>query len=293
MKHTKLLTAVVAILALGMTACGAKANSGSGSKAGGNTSSKHTHSFGEWTEVTPPSCDVAGSEKRTCSTCNEVETRETEPLGHQWGAAQDIAASNNGHAYTKCACTRAGCSAIKLEVGFEGVELQKGSASSVSNKAPKVTSGDYVDAFANTIKLGNAGNFFEVSFYTELVGSGKVYQYGTMDYWVDGDSGNKAKTLFAGKDNNSYTEKTTPNFNMTLNNEAITVTNKKSLGDILVGDQISLGNDNGDKYSPFGYVEIGPATVAPGLNTVKYERVDSYNMVIKSFAFVFVPTQVN
>ena len=291
MKKTKLLTAIVALLALGMTACGAKTSSGS--SAGKPSTSKHTHSWGNWTEVTAPKCDEEGQEKRTCSGCDEVETRKTEPLGHQWGTAENIAASNGGKAYTKCACTRQGCSSIKLEVDFEGVELQQGTASSVSNKAPSVTSGDYVDAFANTIKLANAGNYFEVAFYTEQVGTGKIYQYGTMDYWVDGDSGNKMKTQFAGKDGGSYTEKTTPNFDLKVNNQTIEVTNKKSMGDILKGDQISLGNSDGDKYSPFGYVEIGAATVKPGLNTVRYERVDSYNLVIKSFAFVFVPSQVS
>ena len=291
MRKTKLLTAIIALLALGMTACGAKTSSGS-SAAGKPSSSKHTHSWGEWSEVTKPTCDVEGQEKRTCSTCNEVETRKTDALGHQWGEAENIAASNGGHAYTKCACTRQDCNAIKLEVGFEGVELQQGTASEVSNKAPTVTEGDYVDAFANCIKLAKAGNYFEVSFYTELVGTGKVYQYGTMDYWVDGDSGNKMKTQFAGKSGSSYTEKDTANFDLKVNNESVTVTNKKTMGDILKGDQISLGSNNGDKYSPFGYVEIGAATVAPGLNTVRYERVDSYNLVIKSFAFVFVPTQV-
>ena len=291
MKKTKLLTAIVALLALGMTACGAKTSSGS--SAGKPSTSKHTHSWGNWTEVTAPKCDEEGQEKRTCSTCDEFETRPVEALGHQWGTAENIAASNGGKAYTKCACTRQGCNCIKLEVDFEGVELQQGTASAVSNKAPSVTSGDYVDAFANCIKLANAGNYFEVSFYTEVVGTGKIYQYGTMDYWVDGDSGNKMKTQFAGKNNNSYVEKDTPNFDLKLNNEAVTVTNKKSMEDILKGDQISLGSENSQKYSPFGYVEIGAATVKPGLNTVRYERVDSYNLVIKSFAFVFVPSQVS
>ena len=289
MKKTKLLTAIVALLALGMTACGAK-TSPSGSSGGKPSTSKHTHSWSDWSEVTAPKCDAEGQEKRTCSGCNEVETRKTEPLGHQWGTAENIAASNGGKAYTKCACTRQGCNAIKLEVDFEGVELQQGTASEVSNKAPSVTSGDYVDAFANCIKLSKAGNFFEVSFYTEVVGTGKIYQYGTMDYWVDGDSGNKMKTQFAGKEGSSYTEKTTPNFDLKVNNQSIEVTNKKTMEEMLKGDQISLGSENSQKYSPFGYVEIGAATVATGLNTVRYERVDSYNLVIKSVALVFVPT---
>ena len=42
------------------------------------------HSFGEWEEVTPPSCTDKGSEERTCSACKTIETRDVNPNGHSW-----------------------------------------------------------------------------------------------------------------------------------------------------------------------------------------------------------------
>ncbi|MCM1364413.1 MAG: fibronectin type III domain-containing protein [Faecalibacterium sp.] len=40
------------------------------------------HNWSDWTEVTAPTCIDKGSEKRTCSLCNEVETRDIDALGH-------------------------------------------------------------------------------------------------------------------------------------------------------------------------------------------------------------------
>ena len=72
----KLLATLVLFASLSITACG-----------GGNktsSSGKHTHSWGEWQEVTAPSCEAKGSQKRTCKTCNEVETKELDALGHDY-----------------------------------------------------------------------------------------------------------------------------------------------------------------------------------------------------------------
>jgi hypothetical protein len=35
----------------------------------------HTHSFSDWTITTPPTCEAAGQERRTCSSCDQVEAR--------------------------------------------------------------------------------------------------------------------------------------------------------------------------------------------------------------------------
>ena len=40
------------------------------------------HDFGEWTVTKEPTCTVAGEETRTCSRCDEKETRPVEALGH-------------------------------------------------------------------------------------------------------------------------------------------------------------------------------------------------------------------
>ena len=42
------------------------------------------HDFGEWTESKAPFCTEAGEEARTCTRCDETETRTVEALGHSW-----------------------------------------------------------------------------------------------------------------------------------------------------------------------------------------------------------------
>ena len=44
------------------------------------------HNYGEWTVTVPAECESAGEEIRTCGHCGNVETRETEPLGHDYEA---------------------------------------------------------------------------------------------------------------------------------------------------------------------------------------------------------------
>ena len=42
------------------------------------------HTFGEWTQITSPTCENQGSEQRVCSVCQYTETRNVDPLGHDW-----------------------------------------------------------------------------------------------------------------------------------------------------------------------------------------------------------------
>lgn len=44
---------------------------------------RHEH-VGKWIEAVGPTCTVQGSEKRTCSICGQVETREIDALGHDY-----------------------------------------------------------------------------------------------------------------------------------------------------------------------------------------------------------------
>ena len=65
------------------------------------------HSYGEWKTVVAAGCESAGEEVRTCARCNDVETRETEPLGHDYEAEiVEPACTENG--YTLYECVRCG-----------------------------------------------------------------------------------------------------------------------------------------------------------------------------------------
>ena len=73
----------------------------------------HTHSFGEWTVTTEPTCTEPGVETRTCE-CGDTETREVEALGHDYEAVVTAPTCTEG-GYTTYTCSRCGDSYIDDE----------------------------------------------------------------------------------------------------------------------------------------------------------------------------------
>jgi hypothetical protein len=66
----------------------------------------HTHTFGNWTLVSEPSCTDAGQEKRVCSDCGQPEYRDIDPLDHdpgQWEIAQHPTCTKDGLELSICA----------------------------------------------------------------------------------------------------------------------------------------------------------------------------------------------
>lgn len=65
----------------------------------------HVHEFGEWTEVTAPTCTEKGSEHRLCA-CGEEETREVDALGHlpktEWEVKTPATVDAEGEEVLKC-----------------------------------------------------------------------------------------------------------------------------------------------------------------------------------------------
>lgn len=268
MKKTKLLTAVVALLALGMTACGGKGNSSSG---------KHTHSWGEWAEASPANCDDPATEKRTCKTCNESETRNKgAALGHQWGTAQDVAASDGAIAYQKFTCGRAGCGSIKYEVSVKDGATAASVASDRLSSTP-----------TGFIKL-KASDSFEFAINSEVAGTGRLYLRATMDNW-GAQSDNKGRTLFSGKEGGTSDDKSVPNLKISINGTALTVTNRKTMQEMMPAEDADHPAA-GSQWSPVGEILYGDdLAVTAGANTIKYERVDSFNPAVSHLLFVFKP----
>ena len=61
------------------------------------------HSYGEWETVASAGCESAGEEVRTCARCDDVETRKTEPLGHEYEAEiVEPTCTEGGYTLHKC-----------------------------------------------------------------------------------------------------------------------------------------------------------------------------------------------
>jgi hypothetical protein len=61
-------------------------------------SGSHTHTWGGWTTTKEATCTTEGTQTRSCSSCNEKDTKSISKLGHKWNAAT-------------ATCKRSGCGA--------------------------------------------------------------------------------------------------------------------------------------------------------------------------------------
>lgn len=66
------------------------------------------HSYGDWNTVLNPTCEVAGKEERTCSTCTTKEENNLSALGHEWSDWEEfekpdcISAGKNIRVCSRC-----------------------------------------------------------------------------------------------------------------------------------------------------------------------------------------------
>ncbi|MBR7032929.1 MAG: leucine-rich repeat protein, partial [Clostridia bacterium] len=66
------------------------------------------HSFSGWITVSENSCSEGGSEKRVCTRCDAVETRQTDPLGHNYVVFETVEPTCTERGFTTHICTRCG-----------------------------------------------------------------------------------------------------------------------------------------------------------------------------------------
>lgn len=72
------LTAALMLATCGLSAC---------TNGGGTDDHEHTY---QWTQATPATCELAGSDIGTCTVCGEKTSRDVPALGHKWGEATQI-----------------------------------------------------------------------------------------------------------------------------------------------------------------------------------------------------------
>lgn len=65
------------------------------------------HSYGEWTIVTSPSCEIEGVEERVCEVCGDCEERAVPATGHTYTASV-VPATCTEQGYTLMFCTHCG-----------------------------------------------------------------------------------------------------------------------------------------------------------------------------------------
>ena len=180
---------------------------------------------------------------------NPVVTEHT----HSWSAETKVATSGANDIYT------ATCSCGKKKISFIATEGTLASGSENSGKT------GYVKLKANNQSISYKINIPEAV-------NGKVYFYGCMDSWPS----NGSQSYYSGK---TDAGKTNGNFTLTFDGTAVdySAMKNKTYADFFTGS---------GSYSDDGYAEIGNVTLSPGLHTVVFTRVDSYNVLVKNFVII-------
>ena len=295
MKKFKVLSILSILLAMGLAACtssgtptseGSEPAPSSVSSSSKSSSSAHKHCYVEdATQRKEPTCDQPGEKVEKCE-CGDTKKSAIPALGHQWGTAVDVAASENGIAYKKYECERNNKAdkAVKYDLDVTA----EGNITLVDDGKLKADSN--LPTFVKLDKPNGGG--FELKFDSALAGTGKIYLNGAMDHWGD-STANENRGFFNGNSTSDTHADEVGNFALLVNGTAVDFQDKKSL---TFGDMFpAVDADHpaaASGYSPIAEVEVGAVTIAAGLNTIKFTRVDSFNIILKSFVIVFVPQTV-
>ena len=309
MKKNKLFIslAVFGLLLTGLAACGGKSGEEQPSEEPGTTepASQHNHKYGSWTTVTEATCSHEGLQERVCE-CGDKQTRPIDKLDHTWDAGtitkeatckepgkklftctkcgeqkfEDIFADHTwGEAfempaystvvgYRKSECTECG-EAYKLEIAAKDGTFSSGA----NNNAP--------DYFKNQgyVKFGSNNQSLSLSFQYNAPARGKIYLRGVMDHWRTG-SNNETKTMFWG--NNPTELKDSANFDLKVNDVLVDASAQKNV----TFEEMLPGETQQSSYSPLGDCLVGEVTLKSGINTLYYERTQSYNLILKDFVII-------
>ena len=300
MKKLKILTVLGVLLAMGVTACnkggeetpagestpaaesqpaGNSQGGGQSSQGGGGGNSqahtKHTWDNGEIT--TEPTCEEPGVKTFKCTYegCTETRTEAVAPNGHTWGQAQEVAAGGEGlEAIRVSTCTVEKCGAKRIEVAVANAKVTPGQSGG----------GKKEDAnFPGYIKLNKNTDFFELAFNYTGYAIGKVYQRGVMDHWHD-NTANESRGYFSGNNTSTTHADENGNFLLEINDVAVDISGmkNKTYGDMFPAEANSVGSN----MSQLADCEVGAIKLHEGTNTIKFTRVDSFNLLIKDIVFV-------
>lgn len=185
-----------------------------------------------------------------------AETTHTEKT-HVWSTETKVQTAGKVDVYTST------CSCGKKKVSFLAKDGTLASGSTNNNNA-------------GYLKLKTNGNSISYNINLPEAINGKVYFFGYMDSWPD----NGSKSYYSGNSTNTTHADTVGNFKLEFDNNAVDFSAMKSK---TFGDMFSGSGSNSEE----GYAEIGAVNLTAGAHTVKFTRVDSYNITTKSFAIIY------
>ena len=238
---------------------------------------KAAHDFGSWVNKDGAYCGPSEHEHE-CSVCHVKESEALPIVQHTWVKKGDGAEADGGVAYDIMECSE--CHKIAYFVS-----AAKATITNPSGKSKK-------DAPADCIKLGGDGDYMTVAFKIDAAKTGTFMLRGEMDYWYQ-ESGttNEEKTYYS--QNSGHTDASTKTGNLKLEvghadnlvNVELPDNTELKFCDMLPVDVASVDSSN-HNWSTIGDCIVGKASLPAGVNTIKFTRVDSYNLAIHDFVFI-------
>ena len=235
------------------------------------------HTYGEWVIDGNAKCGEAGSRSRECTVCHHPETETLGIIPHEWDLdnAQTVAASGDGVEYTTAVCKK--CNATGYFVAAAKATLSSGAS---KKTAPE-----------GCVKMSPDGATMTVAFNLDAAKTGIFWLRGAMDYWYEDSNNNQNKTYYSENSNHTDASTKTGNFKLEVGPDVDNLTNVELPDDtsLTFGQMLpeTVGsNEGGHQWSVIGDCIVGAASLSAGLNTIRFTRVDSYNLAVHDFLFV-------
>lgn len=238
---------------------------------------KADHEYGEWQNDASAKCGEAGSRFRQCKNCDHKETETLGIIPHDWDLenAQTVAASGDGVEYKTAVCKK--CNAKGYFVAAEKATLSSGAS---KKTAPE-----------GCIKMSPDGATMTVAFNLDANSTGVFWLRGAMDYWYEDSNNNQNKTYYSQNSGHTDASTKTGNFKLEVGPDVDNLVNVElpDNTDLTFADMLpeTVGsNEGGHQWSVIGDCIVGAASLNAGLNTIRFTRVDSYNLAVHDFLFV-------
>ena len=228
--------------------------------------------------VSTGNCGEAGKTTYTCTVCGETKEETSGYIQHAWEVTGKVEAGDGGLEYNLVKCTK--CQKEGLMVAVANATLGAGNTGT-----PKT-------APEGCIKLGKDNDTMSVVIKVAGAKTGKLYIRGSMDYWYTSNNQNEQKGIYNGKGSASK-ENGVANFKMEVGPDADHLTevaltaDKDLLYKDFLPEEVGFTGVADTDWSQIGDIEVGNVSLQDGLNTLKFTRLDSYNIAVHDFVVAF------
>ena len=230
--------------------------------------------------VASGNCGEAGKVTYTCTACGETKEEVTGYIQHSWEVTGKVDAGDGGLEYNLVKCTK--CQKEGLMVAVKNAD---GTNNMTVTGTPKT-------APEGCVKLGATNDSMTAVIKLAAAKTGKLYFRGSMDYWYTSNNQNEQKGIYDGKGTASK-DNGVANFKREVGpdadhlEEVALTADKNLLYKDFLPEEVGFTGVADTDWSQIGDIEVGNVSLQAGLNTIRFTRIDSYNLAVHDFVVAF------